>query len=105
MKLKPYMLVYVKRDHGHYVGEALSFPTPEHTIMVRRIPGHPGTLEEVPLEKIDTITKVPAGRRWIHYATCHGRGAFPWDMLRYDVAAPLNVKETDEYPYYEIDPS
>lgn len=91
MKLKPYMLVRVKMDDGRYniVGEVMSFETPEHTVMVRMVPGHPGTLQELPVSRL-----LPVERKYysVAYATVHGRGQFPEDMLRYDNAVPVNFE-------------
>lgn len=96
-KFKPYDLVYVIVRGQHtedgkrtYIGEAMSFPTPAGTLMVRRVPGHPGTLEEVSLNDVQRL----AGprHRYVHYARLSGVGKFPTDMLRYASCAPVNFQ-------------
>src|SRR5690606_17606320 len=62
---------------------------PEQTIMVRRVPGFPGTLEELPISALEHHVR---GYRYVHYAVVSGFGSFPEDMLRYDRAAPVNFK-------------
>lgn len=90
-QLKPYMLMIVKCDGYSYCGELMSFPTPQNTIMVRRVPGHPGTLDEL---NVSQLTKPTDKFHWVHYASVkprlHPRLSFPIDMLRYDFAAPVN---------------
>lgn len=98
MKLKPYMLVAVSMEDGRYnvIGQTMSFSTPENTIMVRMVPGHPGTLQEIPLTRIYSV----GTRRYrqVSYATVKGVGSFPEDMLRYDNAVPVNFKiERDDW--------
>lgn len=89
--LKPYSIVNVDKDGYKHFGEVMSFPicdTDPPAIMVRRVPGHPGTLEELP---IDVLSTPMLGRvKYVHYAAVDGSGSFPVDMLRYDSAAPLN---------------
>lgn len=86
-RFKPYSFVRVQQDGYSYIGEVLSFETPEHTLMVRRVPGHPGTLEEMPVSKLSHTDRRP---KYVHYASVAGRGSFPVDMLRYEFAAPVN---------------
>jgi hypothetical protein len=108
MKVKPYQFVIVQREAYSHIGEVMSFETPDQTAMVRRAPGHPGTLEEVPIALLRPVAVKP---RYVHYAEVSGWGSFPLDMLRYDVAAPVNfmVKETEgllkavTYPDFEED--
>lgn len=99
-KLKPWMLVNVRYPHGGCCpGETVSFPTPEGTIMVRRVPGMAGTMDEVPLDRISTLG---VKRITIHYAAVAGPGNrlrggfFPVDMLRYDGAVPVNFSIDEE---------
>jgi hypothetical protein len=99
---KPYQIVVVNRNRlpsgicqgGRYshFGEVMSFPVPPAspgapvTVMVRRVPGHPGTLEELPIEALSRANRITR----VHYARVAGVGQFPVDMLRYDFAAPVN---------------
>lgn len=104
MKLKPYMLVrvilsgktsYYEQGKRALVGEVMSFQTPENTVMVRRIPGHPGTLIEVP---VSAIEEIKGGTfRYVQYAVVAGNGTFPSDMLRYDSCEPVNFDLVDGY--------
>lgn len=86
--------------HGHV--QAVEFPSgaPEQTIMIRRAPGHPGTMDELP---ISMLWWLPKGDRpkFVHYATVEGKLAFPEDMLRYEQAVPVNFKVLAERPYFE----
>ena len=94
--LKPYLLVRVQRDGYSHIGELMSFPTPEDTIMVRAVPGHSGTMDELP---VTAILSIAEGKRWwIHYANVEGttRG-FPVDMLRRENAAPVNFEIDAEF--------
>lgn len=129
-KLKPHQLVVVKKDGYHYFGEVMSHPIPVDsarpgtgpdntvvdiamatkegmTVMVRRVPGFPGTLEEMPVSIIQEQARDARRMNWVHYAqilppTPATRrpsgslrthlGSFPTDMLRYDFAAPVNFK-------------
>ena len=43
-ELKPYVLVRIQANDYAYIGQLIGFPLPDQTIMVRRVPGHPGTL-------------------------------------------------------------
>lgn len=82
-----YDLVWVQHELYGHVGEVLSRPTPELTLMVRMVPGEPGTLKEMPIAQLRLMeTRIHA----IQYAIVEGRTAFPIDMLRYENAAPLN---------------
>lgn len=91
--LKPYMLVEVHCQGYSYVGQVMSYVTPDRTILVRRAPGHPGTLSEVP---VNCVTLPYEKYTWVHYAlikSVHAKppySSFPIDMLRYDHAAPVN---------------
>lgn len=110
-KFAPYQLVEVTVEDKHaeqgkrmFVGEVMSFPTPEDTIMVRRIPGHPGTLMELPITQLS----IPSRKyRYVHYATVAGNGSFPVDMLRYDSCVPVNFMLEDNYigPKARLDPA
>lgn len=103
MKIKPYTLVRVSDPAGYdYTGEAMSFETPENTAMVRRVPGHPGTLTEIPVSWLTESHLNAKSRLWVHYATVSGRSSFPIDMLRYDHCAPLNFifNESAQCPGY-----
>lgn len=101
VKFAPYQLVEVTvQDHNaeggrrRFVGEVMSFVTPEDTIMVRRIPGHPGTLEELPITQL----AIPSRKyRYVHYAVVKGNGSFPVDMLRYDSCVPVNFTLEEAY--------
>lgn len=91
-KFKPYDLVLVDEGDYTYIGEVMSMVTPEQTLMVRRVPGHPGTLEEQPVTKL----RKWAGRiRGVSYAIAKGPGQFPVEMLRYDMAVPVNFRLLD----------
>lgn len=106
-KFKLYSTVIVDRGDYHHYGEILSHPIPPgvgqgggDTYMVRMVPGHTGTLLELPADKLQHAqpgTKL----RWVHYAEVDGNGSFPIDMLRYDFAAPLNFDPET----LEIEPS
>jgi len=100
----PYKLMIVEEEGYSYVGELMSFKTPENTVMVRRVPGHPGTLEEMPITKLRVCTFKPTH---VHYAEVDGKVGFPLDMLRYEMAAPVNFRIIHENQHYstEIDPS
>lgn len=117
---KPYQLVLVKQpskfaEQGSYsyVGQLMSYPVPgklpenDSTIMVRRVPNHPGTLEEHPLTNITAYDPSRGKARHISYVACRGFGQFPVDMLRYDHCAPLNFKIVEEFsgPKAVVDPA
>jgi hypothetical protein len=96
--LKPYVVCVAQRDGYRHAVELMSFPIPgaalsrdaapaDATIMARRVPGHPGTLEELPT---DILESTSVKHKWVHYAKVRGTGQFPVDMLRYDFAAPVN---------------
>lgn len=92
MKFRPNQIVHVKRaDYSHY-GEVMSFITPAGTLMVRRVPGHPGTLEELPAEQILPLDGPKPTK--VHYARVGGilGSSFPVDMLRYEFASPVNFE-------------
>lgn len=88
MKHKLYAIVLVRHPGYHHFGEILSRVTPKGTYMVRMVPGHPGTLREMPGDKLmGTAARI----KYVHYAqVIQGVGVFPIDMLRYDHCAPLN---------------
>jgi hypothetical protein len=89
LKLEPYQLCLVQETHYRYVGQIISKPTPDHTIMVRRVPDDPATMEEKHVSDLS----LPGGKyKYVHYARVSGRGAFPTDMLRYDWAAPATFR-------------
>lgn len=84
---KLYSFVTVKQDGFAHVGEVLSLPTPDNTLMVRMVPGDETTLREVPIAQLAPVINRP---RYVHYATVRGGRRFPVDMLRYENAAPAN---------------
>lgn len=95
-----YDIVIVDRGDFRHFGQVLSRRTPTGTFMVRTVPGHPGTLLELPEVQ---LTPTDARVKWIHYAEVQGplknprSFNFPVDMLRYDYAAPVNFNlETGE---------
>lgn len=96
-QLKPYQLVQVRvedaveRGVRTYLGEVMSYTTPDNTIMVRRVPGHPGTLDELPVGQL-TLIQPKLKRVRISYAQVGGSGSFPLDMLRYDSCVPVNFR-------------
>lgn len=93
-KFKPYQLVWatvndrVEGGHRSFVAEVMSMPM-DDTVMVRTVPGHPGTLVELSL---DALEEMPRHRNYayVSYAHIGGSGSFPTDMLRYDQCVPLN---------------
>jgi hypothetical protein len=87
--LKPWMLVEVKHEDYSHIGEVMSLPIPDGTIMVRLVPGHPGTLQELKISQL-TALKNQTKRRWIHYAEVSGKGSFPVGMLSRDHASAVN---------------
>lgn len=99
--LKPNDFVFLKMPEYGCIGEIMSYPIQEQTIMVRRVPGHPGTMEEVSLNQV-TLYRGPE-IKYVHYAKIWGRCSFPVDMLRHDVAAPVNFT-INERGKAEIDP-
>lgn len=95
----PFQCVRIDDPNGFsYCGETVSLPTPEGTIMVRRVPGDPTTMEAMPLDRILPMDWKP---RLVHYAEVYGSGSFPTDMLRYDFACPVNFRITEDYPHWE----
>lgn len=97
--LRPFTLVWVNEREARtplgdvqYVGEVMSWRIPpDGTYMVRRVPGHPGTLVELPERCLSRMTnKGPGSMRYVHYAVVAGHGSFPVDMLRYDNCTPVN---------------
>jgi hypothetical protein len=89
-ELKPYQLVLVKRtDEWTHVGQIISRPTPEGTVMVRMVPDDPATMMEWP---ITNIAQTDLKWRWVSYAEVHGKSYFPVDMLRYDFCTPVNFR-------------
>lgn len=87
---KPYDQVIVKCDGYSFCGQVITYPIGEGTIMVRRVPDDPSTMEEMPIDSLSRTNK--SDYRWVHYATINGRGVLPVDMLRYDFAAPVNFR-------------
>jgi hypothetical protein len=94
---KPYELVWVAEDNDdvpsgklHYVGQVMSRETPDNSYMVRRVPGHPGTLTEVERESLLQLPRTSWRLSHVAYAEVSGRGQFPVDMLRYDACQPVN---------------
>ena len=100
LKLTPNTLVHVCRplvgcegEIHRFIGEVMSFPIPgeEQMVMVRRVPKHPGTIEEMPMTWIEGEVK-KSDARCVSYAVVGGKGTFPIDMLRYDHAVPVNFE-------------
>jgi|SRR5215831_10021859 len=91
--MKPYDLVVVKADGYSYLGQVISHPINDETIMVRRVPDDPATVESM---KLTNLAKPTIKYKWVHYATVAGMGTFPVDMLRYDFAAPVNFKLVED---------
>ena len=96
-----YSLVWVTQASKHasmgvlsYVGQILSRRTPEGTYMVRRVPGHAGTLTELSEACLKPVNAANAYRN-VSYAEVQGVGQFPVDMLRYDNAVPVNFTLLD----------
>lgn len=97
-----YSLVWVNHEQapvegGRYqdIGQVLSMPTPERTLMIRRVPGHPGTLEEIAIDRLNPYLCDPRRlkrMRHVHYATVAGPGQFPTDMFRYDRCTAVNFE-------------
>lgn len=91
--MRPHELVLVQMDGYQYIGETISYPTPDEIIMVRRAPGDPATLEEVSTNRVSPLLdKKRRTTWWVHYARVSGSGSFPVDMLRYERAAPVNFR-------------
>jgi len=84
--LKPFELALVPIGDATIIGQIMSKPTPEGTIMVRRVPGIAGTLEELPISGIEPM--IPSNQKkfkYLHVATIGSFfKLFPDDMLRYD---------------------
>lgn len=104
-KARPFDLVIVEHKNedselGQYshVGQVISRPIENRTIMVRLVPDDPCTMVELPLSAIKpTSTKY----KWVHYAKVSGSFSFPVDMLRYDCAAPVSFNLVDNGRGYE----
>lgn len=77
-----------------HAAEVISAPTADRTIMLRRVPGHPGTTIEKPLQD---IAPMDTGSYFAHYAEVVGsnHASFPVDMLRYDFCCPYNFSFKD----------
>lgn len=101
--VKLFDVVMVQHAEYSHFGEVLSRVTPTDTVMVRMVPGHPGTLKEMPISALRKVHSTDTFKRpmYIHYAAVMGRHAFPIDMLRYDLCAPLNFDPETKI----IDPS
>lgn len=103
-KFKPYQLAwsnwqfYTESGFVRHIVEVMSF-IDEGRYMVRRVPGHPGTLVEMPEAQLEPLA--PHQKyRWVQYAVVKGHGQFPTDMLRYDSCVPLNFHlENDQWGY------
>lgn len=104
--LKPYAIAQI--EHPTYGGwwrcicEIMSFPIPptnefpKGSIMVRRVPGQPTTLDEVSLEVLRPVDS-RAKTLTIHYARVINPGRhFPSDMLRYDSCEPVTFTVDDD---------
>ena len=92
--LKPNDLATIQTPHStrRRVVEVISRQTPEQTIMIRRTPGDPTTLEEVRYADLIPFPK----HRYIHVASVDSRFGFPEDMLRYDCAFLLDPDRDEE---------
>lgn len=110
---RPYEIVWVTQpskfaEGGSYsfAGEVMSHVIPGNTIMVRRVPGHPGTLEELPIANLARVDRKHRDYKWVVYAKAQGFGQFPVDMLRYDNCAPMNFRIEENFvgPKAVIDP-
>lgn len=95
---KPHEFVFVTEQSDSvecgahtYIGEVMSVGIPMHTLMVRRVPGHPRTLVQLPVGKLQHLRKDQRPLH-VHYARVAGIGQFPVDMLRYDQCVPVNFK-------------
>jgi len=104
-KFKPGELVTVAEADYLYTGQVMSREFDiDNTgdtsrYMVRRVPGHPGTLEEIATSKLRVSPLAKTKHVYVHYAAVAGppHSSFPVDMLRYDSASPLNFEmDTDE---------
>lgn len=100
-KFKPYQLVEVsltgepcEQGRRSFIGQVMSFATPDKTIMVRRVPGHPGTLTEYPLSQVSELVSYRR-YKYVQYAVVKGQGCFATDMLRYDSCVPVNFDLVD----------
>lgn len=89
IKIKPSELAYLQKGQDRHICEIMSFATPTNTVIVRRVPGHAGTLEEVHIDALSEVER-PKRFKWMHYAIVQGRSQFPVDMLRYDGCVPVN---------------
>ena len=87
--MKAFDLVIVKHDGFEHLGQVVSLPTPEKTIMVRMVPGNPTSMKELPVERI-VESRITKKYKYVQYAQVGGNGSFPVDMLRYDFATPVN---------------
>lgn len=94
--LKPWQLVRVTVEDScesgrrSFIGQTVSYPTPNNTIMVRTVPGMEATAKEFNIDA-NAVTPVK-GFRWLQLAVVMGRGSFPVDMLRYDSCVPVNFR-------------
>lgn len=95
--LKPYLLVAVAKPidmylHHHFIGQTMGFPLPNNQIMIRTVPGHPGTLIEINRAFL-TVLPDQKLRRWVHYARVVALGpyitSFPTGMLYREHAMPV----------------
>lgn len=99
--LKPWNIVFVTMPQGRtFIGELVSFPTPDGSIMIRQVPGIAATLLEIP---VSAVERLATGFHWVHYAEIRGKGDIPLDMLRYDSAVPFNFTIDEETGAYKLD--
>ena len=94
--MKPYQLVTVDAGDYRYVGQVISYPIDQEFIMVRRVPEDPATMEKMKISSLTPVDTKYHKYRYIHYAAIEGVGTFPVDMLRYDMAAPVNFKFVED---------
>lgn len=88
-ELRPYQHVLVTDPVYRWksVGEIISHPY-RGEVMVRRIPGDPCTMEELPISDLSPVHPV----RWVHYIelTWHESARFPIEEMSGDCAQPAN---------------
>lgn len=102
MKLKPFQLVRVIEDlpgttigQLRYIGQTVSFPTADETIVIRRVPNLASTARILPVTSVQSLILEPP-QHYVHYATVAGSGPFPVDMLRYCGVVPVNFDIIEE---------
>lgn len=101
--LRPWVWVWVKMpDSGRrFVGEIVSMPTLEKTIMVRQVPTVAATAIELPT---DCIEDFATGWSFLHFAEISGEGSVPLDALIRDNAVPFNFSLNESTHMATLDP-